>query len=71
MERKNYSELSIHQKINYRSGWNIVIAYEGLPHGTNPCYCRFTECVLSGPIPVRCCERVYDIDRGYWGNYVS
>ena len=29
METKKYTELTINQRINYKSGWDIAIAYEG------------------------------------------
>ena len=29
METKKYTELTVNERINYKSGWDIAIAYEG------------------------------------------
>lgn len=55
---KVYSELTINERINFRSGWDIAVARE------NGSYNRFAKCIKS-VIPIACCERVYNIDRFY------
>lgn len=53
---KPYSELTINERINFRSGWDIPVACES---GT--CN-RFSKSIRS-IVPIECCKQVYDIDR--------
>lgn len=53
---KPYSELTINERINFRSGWDIPVACES---GT--CN-RFRRCVKS-LVPTNCVKEVYNIDR--------
>lgn len=54
-----YLSLSLDERINYRSGWDIAVAYES---GT---YNRFVKsATVSGDVR-KCAQQVYDIDRFY------
>lgn len=55
----NYSSLSINEKINLRSGFDVAIARE------SGVYNRFAECVKLTSVNTNACQRVYDIDRFY------
>ena len=62
MKTKKYTELTINQRINYKSGWDIAIAYEGretIAGSTNRPYCKLTIC-LGAKIPLRECQRDYN-----------
>lgn len=62
MRLKKYTELTINQRINYKSGWDIAIAYEGretIAGSTNRPYCKLTIC-LGAKIPLRMCQRDYN-----------
>lgn len=48
-----YRDLTIHQRINYKSGWDIAIAYES---GT---YNKMVKCV-NADIPIQCCLQDYN-----------
>ena len=54
-----YLSLSLDERINYRSGWDIAVARES---GT---YNRFVEsATVTGDVK-KCAQKVYDIDRFY------
>lgn len=55
---KRYSDLTIHERINFRSAWDIAVACE------SGSYNRLRSCV-GEYIPIACCQQVYDIDRFY------
>lgn len=54
-----YLSLSIHERINLRSGWDVAVARE------TGKYNRFVESATFKSINKNCCQEVYDIDRGY------
>ena len=58
-----YTELTIHQRINYKSGWDIAIAYEGqkgrISNFPNRPYCKLAKC-LDGVVPLKICQRDYN-----------
>lgn len=56
---KYYLSLSIDERINYRSGWDIAVAYES---GT---YNRFVRSATVSSDVKKCAQKVYDIDRFY------
>ena len=56
---KDYNSLSINEKINLRSGFDVAVAQE------SGVYNRFAKCVHLQKINTNCCQRVYDIDRFY------
>jgi hypothetical protein len=63
----SYSELSVNERINLRSGFDIAVARES---GT---YNRFNVSRNMTKLNKNCCQKVYDIDR-CWGStrsYVS
>ena len=48
METKKYTELTINQRINYKSGWDIAIAYECrkvIGGSINKPYCKLALCL--------------------------
>lgn len=55
----SYSELSINERINLRSGFDIAVARES---GT---YNRFNHSRMITELNKNCCQNVYDIDR-FW-----
>lgn len=55
-----YTELSINQKINYKSGWDIAIAQEGTVDKDGKVYCKLTKCISATNINISCCERDYN-----------
>ena len=63
METKKYTELTINQRINYKSGWDIAIKYEGckgrIPGFSNRPYCKLAEC-LGAIISLKICQRDYN-----------
>lgn len=61
METKKYTELTINQRINYKSGWDIAIAYEGKKGITpNKPYCKLSCCIEAKNIPLTVCQRDYN-----------
>lgn len=56
---KYYLSLSLDERINYRSGWDIAVAYES---GT---YNRFVRSATVTNDVKRCAQKVYNIDR-FW-----
>ena len=56
----NYKELSINERINLRSGFDVAIAYE--KQGKE---CRIKECASMQHLNRNCCQEVYNIDRVY------
>lgn len=56
---KKYSELSIHEKINYKSGWDIAIAHEGEIRKDGKRYCKMQKC-LDNLINTNICQRDYN-----------
>ena len=62
METKKYTELTVNERINYKSGWDIAIACEGqkgriLP---NRPYCKLAVCLETNKIPLKMCQRDYN-----------
>lgn len=55
-----YTELSINQKINYKSGWDIAIAKEGAINNDGKVYCKLTKCISATNINISCCEQDYN-----------
>ena len=53
MEKKSYSNLTINQKINYKSGWDIAISREG-ENG----YCKMQKCIKAN-VPFNSCLQDY------------
>lgn len=64
METKKYKELTINQRINYKSGWDIAIAYEGckgiITEFPNRPYCKIACCMAAKNIPLEICQRDYN-----------
>ena len=63
METKKYTELTINQRINYKSGWDIAIAYECrkvIGGSINKPYCKLALCLGTKKIPLRMCQRDYN-----------
>jgi len=56
---KQYSSLSINEKINLRSGFDIAVARE------SGVYNRFAECVGLKKVNTNICQQEYNIDRFY------
>lgn len=46
-----YKNLSIHNKINAKTGWDIAVAYEGKSAFGYKCYTRIAELVRYGVHP--------------------
>ena len=46
METKKYTELTVNERINYKSGWDIAIAYEGQKVNTPPLFVNIIGLVL-------------------------
>ena len=62
MKLKKYEELTINQKINYKSGWDIAITYECrkiIAGSPNRPYCKLSLC-LGANIPLRLCQKDYN-----------
>lgn len=57
MEKVKYTDLSINERINLRSGFDIAVAHESGK------YNRFNKCVKMSYIIKSCCQQQYDIDR--------
>ena len=55
----SYSELSVNERINLRSGFDIAVARESGD------YNRFNKCITMTNLNRNCCQKVYDIDRFY------
>lgn len=55
----SYSELSVNERINLRSGFDIAVARES---GT---YNRFNRSRNMTKLNKNCCQKVYNIDR-FW-----
>lgn len=55
-----YKDLSINQKINYKSGWDIAIAYEGAKTRDGKRYCKMLECIKAKNIHLAICEKDYN-----------
>lgn len=58
----SYNNLTIHEKINLRSGFDIAVARESGK------YNRFAECLSFNKINTNACQKVYNIDRGYYSH---
>lgn len=62
-DKKYYTELSIHERINYKSGWDIAIAREGRKGEwkdfPNRPYCKLAKC-LNGEISTKICQQDYN-----------
>lgn len=58
MEKVTYKQLTINERINLRSGFDIAIATERKIN-------RFMTCISMTELNRNCCQRVYDIDRFY------
>ena len=55
----SYSELSINERINLRSGFDIATARE------SGVYNRFAQCIALKSVNTNACQREYNIDRFY------
>ena len=53
-----YNALSIHNKINAKTGWDIASAYEGKNYGIYKCYTRLAVLVNCG-VSVRLIGNIY------------
>lgn len=51
-----YQELTLNQRINFKSGYDIAVKYESKR-------CRLAKAISWTNIPIACCSQVYDIDR--------
>jgi hypothetical protein len=51
MENIRYTALSIHNRINAKTGWDIACAYEGQKFGDFKCYTRLACLVKYGVNP--------------------
>ena len=63
METKKYTELTINQRINYKSGWDVSMAYECrkvIGGSINKPYCKLALCLGTKKIPLRECQRDYN-----------
>lgn len=59
MEKVLYNTLSINQKINYKSGWDIAIAYEGAKNKQNKPYCKIALCINT-VVSTKICDQDYN-----------
>lgn len=57
----DYKELSIHERINLRSGFDVPLDSEKRGETS-----RIEECVSMHNLNRQCCQEVYNIDRFYW-----
>ena len=55
----SYLELSVNERINLRSGFDIAVARESGE------YNRLNRCINMTNLNRNCCQKVYDIDRFY------
>lgn len=55
----SYFDLTINERINLRSGWDIDVAHESKD------YNRLKRCTEMKKINRNCCQKVYNIDRFY------
>ena len=55
----SYSELSVNERINLRSGFDIAVARE------SETYNRFNRSRNMTKLNKNCCQKVYNIDR-FW-----
>ena len=56
-----YIELTIHEKINYKSGWDIAIVYEGQKRGiSNRPYCKLAKCIEAKSVSLKICQQDYN-----------
>ena len=60
----DYFKAALNQRINYKSGFDIAVAYEGELRNGKP-YCRLSHCLKYGINP-NAANEVYSIDRGYY-----
>lgn len=58
MENVTYKQLTINEKINLKSGFDIAVANESK-------MTRLMRCMTMTNINKNCCQKVYDIDRFY------
>lgn len=58
MENVTYKQLTINEKINLKSGFDIAVAHESK-------MTRLMRCMTMTNINKNCCQKVYDIDRFY------
>jgi hypothetical protein len=65
MEKVNYFDLSIHERINLRSGFDIPVAYEGKRDYRGKLITRFADCIDMKYLRKVACSREYNIDRFY------
>ena len=54
MEKVSYNELTINEKINLRSGFDVAVANERKRN-------RFMRCINMTNINRNCCQKVYDL----------
>lgn len=65
MEKLNYFDLSIHERINLRSGFDIPIAHEDERDYRGKLITRFAKCIDMKGLRRAACSREYDIDKFY------
>lgn len=65
MEKVTYFDLSIHERINLRSGFDIPIAEEGKRHYNGKLITRFAYCIDMKGLSRKICLKEYNIDRCY------
>ena len=53
----SYNDLTINERINYRSGWDVAVAYEG---GNRTRFAKCQNVVLRNK---NCCQEDYGLDR--------
>ena len=61
MKTKKYIELTINQKINYKSGWDIAIAYECrkvIGGSINKPYCKLALCLGTKKYLLECVKEI-------------
>ena len=56
----DYKDLSIHERINLRSGFDVAVASEKRGETS-----RIGKCVSMNNLNRNCCQEEYDIDRFY------
>lgn len=54
-----YTELNINQKINFKSGWDIAIAREGIIEN-GKVYCKMAICISATNINASYCDKDYN-----------
>ena len=58
MKNVTYKQLTINEKINLKSGFDIAVAHESK-------MTRLMHCMTMTNINKNCCQKVYNIDKFY------